>query len=142
MALVAVKGLNELRRALRDDSGLKNGFRSANFATGKVVLDAARPGIASESTGVAASGRAVRSTAGVRLSFSDVKSGGYLYGSHKDRPRVGPSGRRYLGYNQFPAFDREGRHVEPAVEENMEAIADVYMTELDRVFDRNRVPRA
>lgn len=142
MALVQVTGLDELRRALGGDAALKAEFRKANFETGKVVLEAARPSISAESSTVAGSGTAVRSTTGVRLRFTDVKSGGYLYGSRHDRPRTGPSGRKYRGHNQFPSFVREGRHVEPAVDENIEAIADVYDAGIDRVFDRAGVPRA
>lgn len=142
MSHVAVRGLTELRRALRDDKGMSREFVAANHHLGQIVLDEARPGISSESSGVASSGRAVRSTRGARLSFADVKSGGYLYGARHDRQRVGPSGRRYKGHNQFPGFTREGRHIEPTVDENLDRFADEYTTALDKVFDRNGVPRA
>lgn len=139
---VGIKGLTDLRAALRsagDTAGRKT-LRDVNFEVGKLILAEARPSIASESSTVAASGTAVRSELGARLRYTDVKAGGYLYGANHDRQRRGPSGRRYRGYNQFPRHKAEGRHVEPVVDEQMEAIAEKYRTGLVGHFRRAGVP--
>lgn len=139
---VKVKGLAELRRALRATGG--GGFRrrlvDANVKVGNIVLDAARPGIQAESSTVASNARVVRSETGAKIRGDDVKSGGYFYGANHNVPRTGPSGRRYKGYNQFPTFDADGRHIEPAADEAMDDIADLYVDLFDDFLTAQGVP--
>ena len=113
MAQVAVKGLTELRRALRKagDKEFANALRKANVLVGAEVLERARPGIASVSAHVAASGRVVRSAVGAKLAFDDVRSGGVIYGAHHDVQRIGANRGPYKGYNGFRLANPEGYHV-------------------------------
>lgn len=139
---VRIRGLNELRRALKATGGSQfaGRLKATNVKVGGIVLDAARPGIAAESSTVAANARVVRSEAGAKIRGDDVKSGGYLYGAAHNRQRRGPSGRRYKGYNQFPSFVAEGRHIEPAADAAMDEIADLYRDLFDGFLSEQGVP--
>lgn len=143
-AAVRVVGLTELRKALREagDKDMAAALRDANTKVAAAVLDKARPGIAEQSSTVAASGRAVKSAVGGKVAFSSVRAGGTIFGAHHDLPRVGPSGRRYRGFNAFRAFNPEGYHVAPEAEQSIEEIADLYMDAVDTYMDRQGVPRA
>lgn len=143
-AAVKVVGLTELRKALREagDKEMANALRDANTQVAAVVLDKARPGIAEQSNTVASSGRAVKSAVGGKVAFSSVRAGGVIFGAHHDMQRVGPSGRRYKGHNQFRTANPQGYHVAPEVDESLEQIADIYMTAVDTYMDRQGVPRA
>lgn len=139
-----IVGLTELRKALREagDKEMANALRDANTKVAAVVLDKARPGIAAVSSTVAASGRAVKSAVGGKVAFSSVRAGGTIFGAHHDVQRIGPSGRRYNGFNMFRTANPEGYHVAPEVDESLEQIADIYMDAVDTYMDRQGVPRS
>lgn len=140
---VQARGLNELRRALKaagDREGLQE-IKKANVVIARKVLDAARPGIAAVSSTVAASGSAVQSQVGAKVRFTDVKAGGVIFGSYRDQPRVGPSGRRYRGHNQFRPHKGEGYHVLPEAAESDEEFADEIERAVDRIMDAHGVPK-
>lgn len=143
-AQVAVKGLTELRRALRKagDKEFANALRKANVLVGAEVLERARPGIASVSAHVAASGRVVRSAVGAKLAFDDVRSGGVIYGAHHDVQRIGANRGPYKGYNGFRLANPEGYHVHPEVDESLEQIGDIYIDAVDGYMDSMGVPKA
>lgn len=143
-ATVRVVGLKELRKALRKagDKEFAGALRKANTLVAEDVLQRARPGIAAVSTGVAASGRAVRSAVGGKIAFSDVRSGGVIFGAYHDMPRVGARRGPYKGYNAFRVPNPEGYHVYPEVDEALESIADIYMTAVDDYMDTMGVPQA
>lgn len=143
MAVVRTHGLDQLRRALRaagDKAGLKE-LKRANVTIARKVLDRARPGIAAVSSTVAASGEAVQSQVGAKVRFTDVKAGGVIFGAHHDKPRVGPSGRRFRGYNQFRTFKTAGYHVLPEAEQVDDEAADEVQAAVDRILDKYGVPR-
>ena len=121
---------------------MANALRDANTKVAAVVLDKARPGIAAVSSTVAASGRAVKSAVGGKVAFSSVRAGGTIFGAHHDVQRIGPSGRRYNGFNMFRTANPEGYHVAPEVDESIEQIADIYMDAIDTYMDRQGVPRS
>lgn len=143
-AALKIVGLTELRKALREagDKEMANALRDANTKVAAVVLDKARPGIAAVSSTVAASGRAVKSAVGGKVAFSSVRAGGTIFGAHHDVQRIGPSGRRYNGFNMFRTANPEGYHVAPEVDESLEQIADIYMDAVDTYMDRQGVPRS
>jgi len=143
-AALNIVGLTELRKALREagDKEMANALRDANTKVAAVVLDKARPGIAAQSSTVAASGRAVKSAVGGKVAFSSVRAGGTIFGAHHDVQRIGPSGRRYKGFNMFRTANPEGYHVAPEVDESLEQIADIYMDAVDTYMDRQGVPRS
>ena len=143
-AALKIVGLTELRKALREagDKEMANALRDANTKVAAVVLDKARPGIAAVSSTVAASGRAVKSAVGGKVAFSSVRAGGTIFGAHHDVQRIGPSGRRYNGFNMFRTANPEGYHVAPEVDESLEQIADIYMDAIDTYMDKQGVPRS
>ena len=143
-AALKIVGLTELRKALREagDKEMANALRDANTKVAAVVLDKARPGIAAQSSTVAASGRAVKSAVGGKVAFSSVRAGGTIFGAHHDVQRIGPSRRRYNGFNMFRTANPEGYHVAPEVDESLEQIADIYMDAVDTYMDRQGVPRS
>lgn len=141
---VAARGLTELRRALKaagDTEGVGL-IRDANVSIAAKVLDAARPGIAAVSTTVAASASVVKSQVGAKVRLTSVRAGGVIFGAGRDLPRVGPSGRKFRGHNQFRPFRAEGYHVLPEAEQQDEQIADEYEQVVNKIMDRHGVPRA
>lgn len=143
-AAVQVVGLAELRKALREagDKQMANALRDANTKVAALALERARPALAEVSSTVAASGRAMKSQVGGKVAFSSVRAGGTIFGAHHDRPRVGPSGRVFRGYNQFRTTNPKGYHVGPEVDESLEEIASIYIDAVDEYMDAQGVPRA
>lgn len=142
-AQIGVKGLAELRRALRKagDKEFANALRKANVLVAKDVLERARPGIAGVSAHVAASGRAVRSAVGAKIAFDDVRSGGVIFGAHHDVQRIGPNRGPYKGYNGFRLANPDGYHVYPEVDDALEDIGDIYIDAVDGYMDSMGVPK-
>lgn len=135
--MIVVRGLKEYRNAVIKVAGAegKRALIDANVKVAKTVMNAAAPGIAAESRSVASSGSVVRSSAGAKIRYTSVRSGGILYGAGHNRIRVGTRRGRYRGYNFFPVFRQSGRHVEPTADRLSESIAGQYAEDLSSFVD-------
>ncbi len=141
---IRVKGLRELRKAFKaaGSKDLDKHLKTAHVKIAKVILDKARPGLAAQSTSVAASARVINSAAAARIKVDNVRAGGTIFGAHQNQPRIGPSGRRFVGYNQFRPVARDmPYHIFPEADEVLEPIADEYEKALVAFLDEQGVPR-
>jgi hypothetical protein len=63
--------------------------------------------------------------------------GGAEFGSQRGQRRTGPSGRRFLGHNQFDPWrgngSSAGYFLYPAIRDNTERIIELYGDEMDRI---------
>lgn len=142
---VSVTGLNQLRKALKQagDREFLNELKKANMEVAGKALEYARPEIATASTTVAQESAVVRSERGGRVRFTNVRAGGTIFGAHHDMQRVGPSGRQFVGFNQFrlPLSDGYDFFVAPAVDDHLDELAELYETAIDEYLDKRGVPR-
>lgn len=108
---VEIRGLTEFQRALRQiDRSLPRELRKVNKSAAEIVADAARTRAQSLGGVAAKSAPSIKATAEQRR--AKVALGGARYpfalganfGALHDVPRIGPSGRQFAGYNQFPQW--------------------------------------
>lgn len=145
-AKVGARGLRELRRAFKamGDKSFDRHFAQVHKRIAQQVIDAARPGVAEQSSRVAASMRAVTSATGakVRVGGPDTPwAAGLIFGAARNRDRLGPTGRHYSGYNQFRSWWAGPYHIWPEVDELRDTIADDYAKAIDEFFGEQGVPR-
>lgn len=145
-AKIDVTGLRALRKAFAaaGTPGFNAYMAKANHTIAKRVIDAARPGIAAQSSRVAAAVTAMRSAAGARIKIDHASvpwAAGVIFGAGTDLERRGPSGRVFVGYNQFRHFLGGPYHIWPELDQMRDAIADAYQEHVQEFLDRMGVPK-
>lgn len=144
---VRIRGLKELRRAFKATGGsaYNNYMRKVFQRLAQRVVDASKPEIASESGSAAAAVTAIKSAVGGRIRLDGDQAPnllGLVFGANQNRPRIGPTGRTFVGYNQFPQYDGRPRHIWPEVDDLRDEIADDVLKAIDQFFDSQGVPKA
>ncbi len=140
---VAVKGLDEFRRELRklDDAGLLDDLKDVNYSVAELVVEEAQRNastrlqrLASESLSPSRQAARAQVTGG---GANAPYFGGAEFGSQRGQRRTGPSGRRFLGHNQFDPWrgngSSAGYFLYPAIRDNTERIIELYGDEMDRI---------
>lgn len=138
---VRAYGLKALRQDIRKlgtPDQMKE-LKAANAAVAGLVVAAAK---ARASTRMQR--RAADTLKVAKSVYASVRLGGIPgalgteFGAHHDMPRRGPSGRTFLGYNQFEAWrgtgEGAGYFLWPAIRENTAAILELYAAEMMRRF--------
>lgn len=135
-----VEGLDDLRRELQR-LDLADDLKQANHEVGRLVVRRGQGKAFTPLQQKAAASlksakqarKAVVSGGGARAQFF----GGAEFGAGQDQPRVGPSGRRFLGYNQFQPWRGSGRNagyfLYPAIRDAEQEIVDLYGDELEKI---------
>ena len=139
--------MKELRRDIRKlgtPDQLKE-LKSANATVARLVVDAAKGKASTRPQRRAAATLKVPNSVypAVRLGGGFGGALGAEFGANRNRDRVGPSGRRYKGYNQFQAFrgsgEAAGYFLYPAIRENTARIMGMYGDELLKRFNDNGI---
>lgn len=143
---VVTPGLASLRKAFRAmrSSEFDKYIRRVHRKIAEQVVDKSKPGIASESNTAASAVTAISSAVGgrIRLDLAAAPNvGGIVFGAHHGRARIGPSGRTFQGYNQFPQWRGEPYHIWPEVDAMREQIADEHLRAIDQFLDDKGVPQ-
>ncbi len=145
-ATISVKGLDEFRRELKklDDAGLTDQLKDVNRKVADLVVDRAQ-GKAStrQERKAAASLRASRQAARAQVVGGNARVPwftGAEFGAGQNAPRIGPSGRRFLGFNQFGSWTGNGRSagnfLYPAIREATDEIVDMYGDAIEKIAAR------
>lgn len=142
-AAIRVEGLDELRRELRklDDAGLTNALRQANYDVAEHVIARAKAAASTKLQRKAAdSMTASRQAARAQINAGGSKApffGGAEFGAGQGQRRVGPSGRQFLGHNQFEAWRGNGMDagyfLYPTIRDETDEIIDIYGDEIERI---------
>jgi len=145
-AAVHSPGLEQLRKAFRaaGSKAFDNHMKKVHQRLAQMVVDASKPGIAAESNRAAGAVTAIKSAVGGRIRLDATAAPmlpGIVFGAYQGRPRVGPTGRQFTGYNQFPSYDGTPRHIWPEVDELREKIADLHIEAIDSFLDSQGVPQ-
>lgn len=145
-AKVNAAGLYALRKAFKamGSRSFDRHMSKVHKQIAKRVIDAAKPGLAAQSSDVAAAVSPQTSATGARIKVDAVNvpwAPGTIFGAGHNFPRIGPSGRRWRGYNQFRSWWGGPYHIWPEVDEVREAIATDYAAEVHRFLDEQGVPR-
>lgn len=108
----------------------------------QLVVDRTRSAVSSESSSTASALSASRSATGARIRISGAvpQAAGVIYGAGHNVPRVGPSGRKFLGYNQFRVASAGPYYLWPQLDELRDEIARMYADALDGYLTKNGVP--
>lgn len=143
---INASGLRALRNAFK-----ATGDRAWDRRMGKVhkriaerVVTAARPGIAAVSSSTAGAVSAVTSALGARIKVdrADVpQAAGVIFGSGSNVQRRGPSGRVFVGYNQFRSWWAGPYHLWPELDSLRDSIAEEYAAEVQQFLTDHGVPR-
>jgi hypothetical protein len=143
MGGVKVAGLRELRKELRklDDSGLTDELRQANIDVAEMVVRSAQGKASTRQQRKAAgtlrpgkqAGRAVVIGGNAEVPWF----GGAEFGAAQGQRRVGPSGRTFVGFNQFEPWRGNGSDagyfLYPAIRDDTPQIIETYGDALDRI---------
>jgi len=143
---IDTSGLRALRKAFKN-TGSKDfdkHLRAAHVKIAEQVIAAARPGVAAQSSRVAASMQPVRSAVGARIRVGGPDlpwTGGLLFGAMKDQERRTTRGTM-KGWNQFRPWTRgEAYHIWPEVDQVRDEIADTYTEGVHDYLTAQGVPR-
>jgi len=63
---------------------------------------------------------------------------GHEFGANPDDERTGPSGRRFVGYRQFPAVNKRGYFLYPAIADAKDEIAKEYLDGIDAIVAKTK----
>lgn len=61
---------------------------------------------------------------------------GALFGAYHDQQRLLPSGRKVLGWNQFPRVKEGGYSVYPAIEQESDRTTAIYADAVERIIGK------
>lgn len=142
---IRAAGLLNLRQAFKRSQGtaFDRFLAKAHQQIADQVVAAAKPGIAQVSSSTASATTAVKSASGakVRVDRNEVPyAGGVIFGAVQNIRRVGPSGRRFRGYNQFRPWHAGPYHIFPELDPLRDQIADDYIQAIDDFFSSQGVP--
>lgn len=139
---VEVKGLADLRRELKkldNAKELNDALRAEHQRVAQIVVDRAR--VIAGSYGPQMVRAAESISAGRTVNGAVVRAGGArdpwalaaMFGTKHNIQRTGPSGRTYLGWNQFKDAVKGGYTIYPAIERESDRIVEVYGDGIDRI---------
>jgi hypothetical protein len=139
-ARVNVEGLDEFRRELKR-LDLTDDLKDVNLAVaGFVVSKAQARAFSPLERKAAQSLRASRTASRAQVLGGGARApffGGAEFGAPSDQARVGPSGRRYLGHNQFQPWRgstrQAGYFLYPAIRANEAQIVEMYGDAIERL---------
>lgn len=142
---VKVTGAKELRAALKaaEERDVLNDMKAAHFAVGNLVVGKARSVASGRSRAAVVAAETLR--AGKRGTGATVTLGsakvpfalGQEFGAQHGRPRTGPSGRKFVGYNQFPLPARNNPStgfLYPALKASRDEVIATYLKALDEII--------
>lgn len=154
---LSIRGSKALRRALKaaeDMEGLKE-LRAAHAEVGGIVVDKAQQiasGQGAAAQRAAGTLRLSRSTTGAsiklgeKIDMSGNTSGqvgayalGWEFGATRNKPRVGPNGRKFVGYRQFPPqsrYNKDTGFLYPAIHAESDRVFEAYTRAMDRIIER------
>ena len=161
-----VAGASELRRLFKaiQEPNLTNDLKDVHFRVAEIVVNRARGNAARlgrrarpRAEGrtrrthrygglpaplvAAATLRSSRRQAGASVSLGSVKvpfALGHEFGANPDDERTGPSGRRFVGYRQFPAVNKRGYFLYPAIADAKDEIAKEYLDGIDAIVAKTK----
>ena len=137
---IAVQGLDELRRELKK-LDLTDDLKQANYDAAELVVRSAQSRASSKLERKAArslkpsraAAKAVVTGGGAKAPFF----GGAEFGAQQNRKRTSPSGRTFLGHNQFQPWrgsgSTAGYFLYPAIRAETARIVEIYGDAIDRI---------
>lgn len=144
---IRVAGLKSLRAAFKGTGSKKfdKHLAKVHRKIAQDVVSASKPALVAVSSTTAAAVIAVTSATGARIRISRQgapMAAGVIFGAVRDRRRIGPSGRAYVGFRQFRQFSsEEPYHLWPELRAMRESIADEYQQSIDQFFSDQGVPK-
>lgn len=162
-----VAGASELRRLFRaiQEPNLTNELKDVHYRVAEIVVNRARgnaarlgrrarPSASSRNRRVhrygglpaplvaAATLHSSRRQTGASVSLGSVRvpfALGQEFGAHPDRQRTAEeTGRRFVGYRQFPAVNKRGYFLYPAIADAKDEIAKEYLDGIDAIVAKTK----